>query len=327
MAKSKPFKEYPDLVSLIKSRGMKVSDDLLAQNVFSQVGYYRLSGFWYPTRKFKKNPDGSVIEHPTTKNPVRDDGFEDNVSFNEIYNLYLFDKKLRLLFIDAIEQIEIHLRSIIAHEMSRNDPLAYKDSQYINPKFCKSWTDKKGKIRNIWNEWLLDSQSKIDRSKEDCINWYRLCKRDIPFWVAIEAWDFGTLSRYYSILKGTHQKTVASRLSIIIPGNLTTWLREINTLRNRCAHHTRIWNQGFANALPIMHETDILSLSLGPKSLTKNYGLVAIIWFLLKSINGESDWIYDWISIIENKPDLPGCSYTAMGFPKPKDVPLEIIDM
>lgn len=44
----KVHKEYDELVDLLLSRGMDVPDREHAIKKISQVGYYRLSGFWYP---------------------------------------------------------------------------------------------------------------------------------------------------------------------------------------------------------------------------------------------------------------------------------------
>ncbi|HHU7943484.1 TPA: Abi family protein, partial [Escherichia coli] len=54
----KVHKEYDELVDLLLSRGMDVPDREHAIKKISQVGYYRLSGFWYPCR----------IPHITTDN-------------------------------------------------------------------------------------------------------------------------------------------------------------------------------------------------------------------------------------------------------------------
>ena len=51
--------------------------------------------------------------------------------------------------LDAIERVEIHIRSVIAHEMGYHDPLAYKNEKYINPKNCKSWYNKQGRERTL----------------------------------------------------------------------------------------------------------------------------------------------------------------------------------
>mgnify|MGYP001806900426 CR=1 FL=1 len=53
----KPFKSYEELLDLLTERGMQVEDKERALRKLSQVGYYRLSGFWYPCREicFKEN--------------------------------------------------------------------------------------------------------------------------------------------------------------------------------------------------------------------------------------------------------------------------------
>jgi len=84
---------------------------------------------------------------------IRGDRFQKNINFNDIIKLYLFDKKLRQLMLDAIERVEIHVRAVIAHELGYHNPLPYKDASFINPKFCKNWKDKNGTNRNHWNEW------------------------------------------------------------------------------------------------------------------------------------------------------------------------------
>ncbi len=298
---TKPFKSYSELVELLTSRGMIVEDPARAERKLAQVGYYRLSGFWYPCRKF-------------TADGVRTNEFEINTSFNNIFELYLFDKQLRLLMLDAIERIEIHIRAVIAHELGKLDPLAYKQKTFINPKQLETF-EHRGKTRNHWKEWSDAHEKTIERSQEECITWHRENHKEIPFWVVIEAWDFGTLSKYFEMIKGTHQNKICERLNVLNPKNLENWLREINTLRNRCAHHARIWNRSSPNPLKITGEQDINDLGLDENARKRIYGLIVIIWFLTKKIGPSSDWINNVANLIDEKPSLPGCSYSAMGLP------------
>ncbi|EPE63902.1 abortive infection bacteriophage resistance-like protein, partial [Pasteurella multocida 93002] len=82
------------------TRKMVVEDISYAKRKLSQVGYYRLSGFWFTSRRT------AIV----TENGIRQSQFIDeflpNTSFNEVYKLYLFDKKLRLLLLDIIERLE-----------------------------------------------------------------------------------------------------------------------------------------------------------------------------------------------------------------------------
>ena len=70
---------------------MSISNDLFAKDCLKNIGYYRLSGYWYKFQD-KSQPDESFL--PGT-------------SFEEIIELYRFDTKLRSLVFDAIEKIEI----------------------------------------------------------------------------------------------------------------------------------------------------------------------------------------------------------------------------
>ena len=57
--------------------------------------------------------------------------FIPNTSFEDILELYIFDRKLRVLIIDAIERIEVALRSILTNTMALNDTHWYQDDRYF----------------------------------------------------------------------------------------------------------------------------------------------------------------------------------------------------
>jgi len=60
LALPKPHKNYKELVEILTNRGMIIPDTIRAERKLSQIGYYRLSGFWYPCRKFKNAPNGDI---------------------------------------------------------------------------------------------------------------------------------------------------------------------------------------------------------------------------------------------------------------------------
>ncbi|MBI9088667.1 MAG: Abi family protein [Desulfobacterium sp.] len=295
---------------------MIVPDKNRAERKLSQIGYYRLSGFWYPCREFKKDTNGQQVINTRNGKRLREDTFQKNINFSDIIKLYLFDKKLRLLMLDAIERIEIQVRSVIAHEVGYHDPLAYENQAFINPKKCQDWYDRKNnKNRNFWKEWKISHSNKIKKSREECIKWHLSNSKPIPIWVAVEAWDFGTMSKYFENLNRKYQNKISSRLSISNPVVLKTWLQEINILRNRCAHHTRIWNQSFRNPLPVLDNTYFNALNLNRNALKRNYGMICVLWFLVKKIGPSSSWLNSVTDLIESKPSMDSCPNTAMGFP------------
>ena len=321
---SKAFKHYEELVEILSQRGMLIADRERAKRKLAQVGYYRLSGFWYPARLVERDTQGAVIECAQLKRPKRLDEFSDNTHFEDVFKLYLFDKKLRLTMLDGLERIEIFVRSVIAHELGKGktkqagtgqlipEPLAWQDSDYINSKFLKP----RGHKPSVWQEWQHKHSKLIERSREDCIVWHKNNGREMPFWVVIEAWDFGTLSKYYGMLNDKYRQRICARLGITDKketGVLQAWLMEMNILRNRCAHHTRIWNQQSSKLLALPSDPSFDDIRGNHNSLTRLYSVIRAMWFLIAQIGPSSCWMKQVESLIADFPVIPGCDITSLG--------------
>src|SRR5690554_3957501 len=132
MGYNRPWKSFPEQLELLKSRGMVVTDEAAALDYLERVGYYRLSAYWYPFRDFQ------VQQDPVTGQLVtaRQDHFQANTQFVDAVHLYLFDKKLRLLVLDALERIEVAIRVDIAHLLGKRDVFAYQNVAEFHPKFA-----------------------------------------------------------------------------------------------------------------------------------------------------------------------------------------------
>ncbi|MCA0763038.1 Abi family protein [Vibrio vulnificus] len=295
----KPFFEYDELIQRLTERGMLIKDPLRAQRKLTQVGYYRLSGYWHTSRKF------SYVENKIK----HQNEFQANTYFENIFEFYLFDKRLRVEFTDALERIEIYLRTIIAHEIGRTDPLAYLDKK----QFSKAAFKEGAKIH--YESWLDRHNRLIDESKEDSIEDHRKKNKPIPLWVAAEAWDFGSLSKFYSILSGKNQDLVCNRLGLDSRKELDNWLINLNGIRNRCAHHARLCNRSNPRTLQIPRKGYFNLLDLSQNQKNKFYGMIAVIWFLLKQIGPSSTWICRIADLIDQKPEIPGFTYRSMGLP------------
>jgi len=87
---TKPALKIQDQVALLRQRGLVIVDNDRALRHLSNISYYRLSAYMLPFKKL----DGNSIT----------DIFEDGTTWDDVYNLYRFDRKLRLLIFDAIER-------------------------------------------------------------------------------------------------------------------------------------------------------------------------------------------------------------------------------
>lgn len=72
----------------------------------------------------------------------------------------------------------------------------------------------------------------------------------IPLWVLIEVLDFGDISTLYTGLSRREQNIIAESFNIKVGRSTFThqhplqeWIWRLSTIRNKCAHHARLWDQ------------------------------------------------------------------------------------
>jgi abortive infection bacteriophage resistance protein len=102
---------------LIDERGL-IADrgDLITH--LTNVGYYRLSGYWYI---FKRKPQDD-------EKGRKDERFIEGTTFDHIWKLYTFDRQFRLIVLDAIERVEIYFRTQLAYELAgKTGPFGFLD--------------------------------------------------------------------------------------------------------------------------------------------------------------------------------------------------------
>jgi len=289
----------------------------------AQVGYYRLSGFWYPCREICFDEHGKAIKvSENSKKLKRSDHFIDGTSFDSIFTLYLFDKRLRLLLLDALERVEVYLRAVIAHELGEIDPLAYRDGSYVLDKYKKSRADTQ--TESPWEKFLSKQQSLISNNKEDHIVWHKETNKEIPFWVAIETWDFGMLNWYYRMLKWQYKNKVCSRIDNALSPVLENWLDTLNTLRNKCAHHARVWNIRIPNDVKLIQNDYFSRIGLDNESKQRMLGCLSIVWYIVSSIGPSSKWIHTAAQLLDTMPNIPNCSLLTLGCTDQHRFPLDL---
>ena len=84
-------------VTLLKDRGLSISDETKAVSNLTNIGYFRLSAYFYPLLEFPKE------QHR----------YKPDATFKKVMDMYRFDRKLRLLLFNEIEKIEVAIRSCI----------------------------------------------------------------------------------------------------------------------------------------------------------------------------------------------------------------------
>ncbi len=112
---------------------MIITDMAAAQSCLERIGYYRLSAYWYPFRQ--KNAVESYSS--AVAEDADGDNFAPGTTFQQIMDLYVFDRQLRLLFLDALERVEVALRVDIALLLGARGGWAHRDPAHLHGKLQK----------------------------------------------------------------------------------------------------------------------------------------------------------------------------------------------
>lgn len=261
----KPAVSFTDQLELLKSRGLVVDDEPLAISQLSSISYYRLSAYWYPYRERDEN--GSV-----------GDNFVQNTSFGDVINLYEFDRHLRLLVIDALERIEVYVRTLISYQLAHAyGAFGHNDPSNFHPSFKHA-------------KWLAKLSREAERSSDAFIAHYKNKYAgfpQLPIWMITEVMSLGSLSFGYKGLKHTDKKAISNQLGLHHKC-LADWLHKLTYIRNVCAHHSRLWNRELS-LRPSRPRDAHWNAPFTPRNDRVFYVLL-MLRYLLKTTSNGSHW-------------------------------------
>lgn len=221
---------WDEQVALLVGRGLAVDDEAACASFLATTNYYRFSGY---ARYFQQAPH---LGH---------DDFHDGTSFEEVRAVYEADEALRIALIKPLAQVEVLLRAHTAYLIAHTHG---PRGRYLEADFYTDAGDKEPTVEACLRD--------VERSKERHILRYRNSStgipdyRDLPVWSAVEAWSFGTLSKCIERgAQGLMAEAVATSLGVAKAG-FAYRVRSLVYLRNRCAHHSRLWHHSVIDAGP-----------------------------------------------------------------------------
>ena len=323
MSYPKPWKSYADQLDQLIDRGMVVTDRVRALDYLERIGYYRLSGYWFAFRE-RSEPLCLLDKHGRKPKKVREerialDTFRAGITFQNAVDLYVFDKQLRLLAMDALERIEVALRVDVSYTLGQLDRFAYLKPELFHNEFSVKLDKDSGVTRH--HEWLGKHAQLIGRSKEEFVQHNR-AKYGLPLaiWVACEVWDFGTLSTLFNGLREAEQDAIANQYGVSNGRVFATWLRSLNYLRNVCAHHSRLWNRNIVDQprLPAPAELAwVTPFESDVHARARCFLLLKITRHLLEVVNPRSSWPDRMKAHLRAFPDLSHLSLNLAGMGAP----------
>jgi abortive infection bacteriophage resistance protein len=218
--------------------------------------------------------------------------------------------------LDAIERVEVAFRVDIALLLGAKDAWAHRDPSYLHGNFSRI-NPQTGQTGH--REWLDRIDASFARSKDEFVKHFkRKYLGNPPIWIAIELWDFGTLSVMLNAMQRADQIHLAGKYGLPRPELLTSWARNINNIRNICAHHSRLWNRSPADqaAPPKIGEIPILDHAANDlNARSRIYLTLAVLQFFLLTINPTTSWRDRLKAHLSMFPGGNGIELSQSGFP------------
>lgn len=295
-------------IAKLEGRGLIFADKKLAAEYLNNISYYRLRAYTYP---FQDNDD-----------PCMDHQFiREDITFQDIIDLYVFDRRLRSLVFNELEKVEIAVRTKLSQIYSENthNGLWYENANLFDPAVVIP--NREGEI--IFDSIEYDIQEEVDRSRsnEDFIKHYyeQYDEPDMPpSWMTMEVISFGTLSRLYKALKtSAEKKAVANAFGITNVENFANWLHGFSNLRNCCAHHSRIWNRRFIVQLTMPYNTKYPFMSRADAETLKQnklFALLTALKYIVDIISPNNNFKNNLLKLLSERHAL--LTLREMGFPK-----------
>lgn len=326
-AYAKPALSIEQHLAQWTERGLLIPDPERARRYLERISYYRLSAYAIPLYR-------KATEHR----------FRDGVNFEHLLQLYAFDRELRLLVMDAIERIEVAVRAQLTNHMAMQaeaGPFWYQDERHFKTQFPhkrlladleRQLDEEAQRLRH--DEQQVDKRQNLTPEQKEHVK-ARLRKENFlrhylteydsprlpPSWMVMEMLTWGQLSRLYAGLrKPADQKAIAKNLGTHAE-LLEAWLKTLNTVRNFCAHHSRLWNRELGTALRLPTSSSVkwlknpVELAAGTRHIDykkRLYPVLVALQSLLYNISPGSRWASKLQALLSKYPEA---DKAAIGMP------------
>ena len=286
---------FEDQADRLLARGLIAERDELITRL-AAVNYYRLTGCLHP---FKQ----------------ADDRYQPGTTLEIVWRRYVFDRRLRVLILDAIERIEVSVRTQLIYHLAHHVLTGSSDAAgafgYLDHRCFPGF-----KTASDFLKWRSKLAMETDRAKSERFvqhfrSKYGAEHPELPCWMVAELMSFGAMLTMAKNVVPEVQQKVADEYGFSVD-QFISWLQAILVLRNACAHHDRIWNRGSGkacktqrNKFPLWHQE--------PKIPNDRTGyLLTICRYWLGLISPTTRWRERLFALFDEFSEIP---LDPMGLP------------
>ena len=278
---AKPALAADELVDRLIGQGLVVADRERAIRYIARVGYFRLSPYAIPFR-----------------DPTGDRRFDVGTEFDDVLELYVLDRQLRMVTLDALERVEVAVRAAVTDEMSRR----HGPHWYVEPEHF-SRTGGHDRLLARVRERSSEQLSRREEGQSSRLTYPSALEHYLtsygspelpPSWLVLEQCTIGELANLYrDLVDRAARQRIAGSLGVndLL---LTSWLPAYRRVRNICAHHGRLWNVGLGVYPKLPTSTLVMwpagAGSVAPGANRRLYPVLASLRSLLATISPGSSW-------------------------------------
>lgn len=298
----KDFKTLDEQLAILRAKGLIINNEEYAKEVLLMENYFFLNGYRYI---FFKSPKEKKFIKGTT--------------FEELYQMFLFDRSLRNILFKNLLIVENNIKSIISYQLSKK--YGYKEKDYLNSSNFTTDNKEQRRVNDVLNK--MRRQIRVNGSKHTATLHYINNYGYVPLWILVKVLSFGLINELYGILKSEDQLAISEYYNIDVE-NLEVYLALLSNYRNLCAHEDIVYDHRSQREIndTVYHERLNLKKENDIYVQGKNdiFALIIILKQILKpdkfnemlnEINAEFNKFDEKVNIISLDK-----LYNKMGFPK-----------
>lgn len=212
----KEYKNSNELLDYIISKGVSVNNKEDALNRIKTYSYYSIINTYKDVFKNANNE------------------YKKNVSFDEIFALFEFDKNLRSIFLKYSLEIEIILKSLLAETLSSR----YGIKDYL---VKENFDDTVNETTITESINVILKEINKQNGKHEAVTHYIDEYGFVPPFVLTKILTLGELSRLYAMLKQSDRQSI-SKIFKLSDRVLKQIIINMTMIRNICAHNDRLFS-------------------------------------------------------------------------------------
>lgn len=224
----KSFKTLDEQIEILKGRGLVINDIEKAKNILLRENYFFINGYRHLfTRSWKDN------------------SFISGTTFEELYGMFVFDRKVRNIFFKNLLIIENNIKSLISYQLSKK--YGFREKEYLNPQNFTKDTMKTRQVRDVLNK--VKRQIRVNGRQHTATMHYITNYGYIPLWILVKVLSFGIVSELYGILDNSDKIEIANYYNV--PADvLEIYLSILANYRNLCAHEDILYDHRTQKSIP-----------------------------------------------------------------------------